>query len=129
MDSERDRVQAQRLPVTKKGIDDRRAAYPERLTFFRSFLPRTTRGPRETLFLCHRRSDRKGPRIPHPDVAQQIRKNPDLVIQGQRIGINPEVDAATPNAKRYVVPASGERFCVGDFRRTLRVAKFCPGRH
>jgi len=54
--------------------------------------------------------------------------NPDLVIQGQRIGINQEFDAATPNAKRYVVPASGERFCVGDFRRTLRVAKFCPGR-
>jgi hypothetical protein len=30
--------------------------------------------------------------------------------QGQRIGINQEFDAAIPNAKRYVVPASTNAF-------------------
>jgi hypothetical protein len=47
--------------------------------------------------------------------------NPDLVIQGQRVAINQEFDAATPNAKRYVVPASGERFASVIFGELCRL--------
>ena len=93
--------QAQRLPQKasdQKGNRRPQGQSPRAVDFFRSFLPRTTQGPRETLFLCHRRSDRKRPRIPHPDVAQQIRKNPDLVIQ-VKASAQVSIKSSTPREK------------------------------
>ena len=92
---------AQRLPQKasdQKGNRRPQGQSPRAVDFFRSFLPRTTQGPRETLFLCHRRSDRKRPRIPHPDVARQIRKNPDLVIQ-VKASAQVSIKSSTPRSQ------------------------------
>ena len=48
----------------------------------RSTSPRLSKGRGKSFSSCHRLGDRKTCRIPHSDVAQQIRKNSDLVMPG-----------------------------------------------
>jgi len=57
-------------------------------------------------------------RMPHPDIAQQSRKNSDLVVQGQSKRIDQEFDPATPNTKGHIVRAFAKSSLIDDSRTT-----------